>query len=144
MQGRELLARRDFAPRRVENCPRVGILLHEELRTAFASGFCFAQGRGLRARGYFAPRRVGNCVRVGILLCILRHSYGVHPVTLVYQGLRYRLPLPKIFRPVGACFYQGLCYRLPLPEVFRPVGAGFSFSKQKCKVIPTENRIFAR
>ena len=123
MQGRELLARRDFAPRRVENCPRVGILLRARLGTARASGFCFAQGWGLPARRDFAPRRVGDCVRVGILLCILRHSYGVHPVTLVYQGLRYRLPLPKVFRPVGA---------------------GFSFSKQKCKVIPTENRIFAR
>ncbi len=110
MQGRELIARRDF---------------------------CSAQGLGLLSRRYFAPRRVENCFRAGILLregfgtafapgillCILRHSYGVHPVTLVYQGLRYRLPLP---------------------EVFRPVGAGFSFSKQKCKVIPTENRIFAR
>ena len=76
MQGRELLARGDFAPRRVWNCFRVRD---------------------------FAPRRVSDCFRVGILLRILRHSYGVHPVTLVYQGLRYRLPLPKVFRPVGAC-----------------------------------------
>ena len=75
MQGRELLARRDFAPRRVGDCFRVG---------------------------YFAPRRVGNCFRVGILLRILRHSYGVHPVTLVYQGLRYRLPLPVVHRSFGA------------------------------------------
>ena len=116
MQGRELLARRYFAPRRVGDCFRVG---------------------------YFALRRVWDCFRVGILLRILRHSYGVHPVTLVYQGLRYRLPLPKVFRPVGACFirdcataypclrsfapsglvYQGLRYRLPLSKVFRPVGA---------------------
>ena len=60
------------------------------------------QGRELLARGDFAPRGVGDCLRVGILLRILRHSYGVHPVTLVYQGLRYRLPLSKVFRPLGA------------------------------------------
>ena len=89
----------DFAPRRVENCPRVRD---------------------------FAPRRVWDCFRVGILLRILRHSYGVHPVTLVYQGLRYRLPLSEVFSPRrGLFFYQGLRYRLPLPKVFRLVGAGF-------------------
>ena len=114
MQGLGLLARRDFAPRRVGDCFRVGILLCAEFGTAFAWVFCFAQGLGLLSRGYFAPRRVGNCLRVGILLCILRHSYGVHPVTLVYQGLRYRLPLPKVFRPVGACL-SGVA--LPLTPV---------------------------
>ena len=102
MQGRELLARRDFAPRRVANCFRAGILLRAGWGTACAWVFCSAQGGGLPARGYFAPRGVSDCSRVGILLCILRHSYGVHPVTLVYQGLRYRLSLPKVFRLVGA------------------------------------------
>ena len=131
MQGRELLARRDFcsaqgfglparrdfAPRRVENCFRVGILLRARLRTAFAWVFCFASS--------VTPTE----------FILLR---------LFIRGCATAYPCLRSFRPVGAGFYQGLRYRLPLPEVFRPVGAGFSFSKQKCKVIPTENRIFAR
>ncbi len=165
MQGRELLARRDFAPRRVGNCFRVGyfaprrvgnclrvgyfvprrvgdcfrvgILLRAGWGTAFAWGFCSAQGGELPARGDFAPRRVGNCLRVGILLragfrtarawgfcsassvtptefillrLFIRGCATAYPCLrsfapsgLVYQGLRYRLPLPKVFRPVGAC-----------------------------------------
>ena len=69
-----------------------------------------------------------------------RHSSGVLMGGDAFiQGLRYRLPLPKVCRSFGAynphdlipnsrsdecgAFMQGLRYRSPLPKVCRPFGA---------------------
>ena len=121
MQGRELLARRDFAPRRVGdcfrvgyfaprrvgNCLRVGILLRAGLRTAFAWGFCSASS--------VTPTEF-ILLRLFIRGCATAYPClrSFAPSGLVYQGLRYRLSLPKVFRLVGACL-SGVA--LPLTPV---------------------------
>ncbi len=113
-----------FAPRTVGDCSRAGILLCAGLGTACAFGILLRAGFGTAfAWGILLCAGWGTAFAWGFLLRILRHSYGVHPVTLVYQGLRYRLPLPEVFRPVGACcFIRGCATAYPCLRSFTPFG----------------------
>ena len=94
-QGLGLLARRYFAPRRVSDCFRAGILLRAGWGTAFAWVFCSASS--------VTPTEF-ILLRLFIRGCATAYPClrSFAPSGLVYQGLRYRLPLSKVFRPVGA------------------------------------------
>ena len=73
-----------------------GILLRAGWGTAFAWGFCSASS--------VTPTEF-ILLRLFIRGCATAYPClrSFAPSGLVYQGLRYRLPLSKVFRPVGAC-----------------------------------------